>query len=303
LARVFDRLIRFVGQRLVEILRRLGQADGILRRQGEEPQPFLLIYAAGGSVGIKHPAWDSSWPKPVAEDIDDLEELGFVRNHSPGNTKRVFSLTVRGRKQAAVFSEPQQTTTGGRAPSLDEIVAWLIQLEAEAPEILELPSRLTPRAIEVKFIDQASREAFASRIVDLVDQGYLTGDLPDLEQANAEQRLGLSDGLRLTMKAHDRVNKTTEIRPAINFNGSVIAGQIAAGSITNYLSFGDLLDDAAAEIDKLEQVEPAAREEAHRLIDLLRGKAADASGLVLTGAGGQLLGAVIGQLIGLSPAT
>lgn len=286
--------------RLAELLRRLGQAESISERQGEQRQPFLLIYAWGGSVGIKHPAWDESWPSPAAEDIDDLEELGYVRNQAPGNAKRVFALTVRGRQQASVLAEPSRQYAGGRSPGLDQIISWLVQLDVEAPEVLTRPGELPSRAVRDGFIDEVSREAFSSRVVDLVSQGFLTGDLPDLDQVSAEQQLGLSDGLRLTMKAHERAEKEPS-EGAMHFHGSVIAGQIAAGNITNFVSFGDLLDDAEQEIRGLEEIDETEREGALGLIDVLRGRAGAAGAEVLTGAGGGLLAGVLAQLIGLPP--
>lgn len=75
--------------------------------------------------------------------------------------------------------------------------------------------------------------------------------------------------------------------------------QIAAGDITNYASLGDLLDRAEVEISELAAVDVEEREEALGLIALLRGKALDLGGGVLSGAGGGLLSGVIAQLPGL----
>jgi hypothetical protein len=284
-------------ERLAEHLKRLGQADSNLQKSGGDPEPFVLVYAGGMTREILHPAWDDSWATPVAGDIDDLEELGLARNEPAQNAKRIFSLTVKGRQQASLLGEPQRVAAGGHTPGLEEILAWLAKTESDEPEILDLPSRIVPKAIADKFIYDGSREAFASRIVDLVEQGYLTGDLPDFQQAGAEQRLGLSDGLRLTMKALDRASGPAA--PAISFNGSVIAGQIAAGDITNYASFGDLLDRAEAELSKLHTIDGVERDEALGLIEVLRGKALTLSSEVATGAGGSLLAATLSQLIGI----
>ena len=290
-------------QRLVNILKCLGQADRALRERGEVPEPFLLIYAAGGSVGIKHPVWDPSWPNPTAEDIDDLKELGFVRIDPNSNVKRLFSLTVKGREQATVLADPARTYVDGRAPSLDEILDWLIEQAQVAPARLDLPKRLIDEAVTSGFIAETGREALATRILDLRSQGYLDGFVPDLEQATEEQRLGMSDGLRLTMKAHDRAKSAQAAGNTLNFHGSVVANQIAAGDITNYASFVGVLEQAAEEISGLDGVEEAEREEALRLIDILRGKGGEAGTQLLTGAGGALLATVLGQLLGLSAGT
>jgi hypothetical protein len=135
----------------------------------------------------------------------------------------------------------------------------------------------------------------------LLSQGFLEGDAPGFDQANPLQRLQLSDGLRLTVKAHDRLKEERQPAPAINFYGSVVAGQIAAGDINNFVTFGDLLKEAEAEICGLQEVNADHRDEALTLIDVLRGKAAGAGAQVLTGAGGGLLADVLARLIGLTP--
>jgi hypothetical protein len=288
-----------VEHRLAEHLRHLGQADSNLRKRGD-PEPFLLIYAMQGSVGIKHPAWDPSWPMMTAEDVDDLAELEFVRIDPETNVERRFSLTVKGREQAGVLADPPRTYVDGRAPSIHETLDWLIAQEKQAPERFDLPTRLIDEAVSSGVISQTGRDALATRILDLRAQGYLEGLVPEVDQASAEQLLGLAtDGLRLTMKAHDRAEPAATGGNTVNFHGSVVAGQIAAGDITNYVSFADVLDRAAKEITALDQIDQSEREEALSLIDVLRGKAANLSAEVLTGAGGALLGAVLAQLLGL----
>jgi hypothetical protein len=245
---------------------------------GRERQPFLLIYAVGGSVGIKHPGWDSSWMRPTAEDVDDLEELGFVRNEPTKNAKRVFALTVQGRQQAksladqvVAASQPQ----AGRAPNLDETLRWLATVERESPEGLASPSGLPALAIQAGLIEPGSEEALVQRVIDLLSQGFLTGDAPSFDQAGPIQRLQLSDGLRLTMTTHDRLEGNAGSVASLNFYGSVVAGQIAAGDISNFVNFGDLLDKAETDIRGLDDVSAEDREGALTLIDALRGKTAE----------------------------
>jgi hypothetical protein len=288
-------------QRLAQALQRLGQADRALRDRGRDPEPFILIYAVTGPVKMAHSGWDSSWSLPTAEDIDDLAELEYVRVQ-PGEAKRVFSLTVKGRQQAAALAEPSRRYVGGRAPALDEVLDWLIQQEQETPEAFDLPTRLLDNAVSSGFIQQAGRGDLASKLVALFEQGYLSGDLFELEQADAEDRLGLpGSALKLTMKAHDRTraDQAATGSPAIAFYGSVAANQIAAGNITNYVSFGALLNAAEAELRQLDDVDDQDLEEAHHLLDALRGKTVDASIQLATGAGGGLLAAVIARLLGL----
>lgn len=249
---------------------------------------------------IDHPGWDDSWPTPVHQDIDDLEELGMLRIEPSRNAKRIFSLTVAGRGQARVLLESATVSSGGRAPDLDSILRWLTEAVEEAPEILDLPTRVLDRAVSEGFVEPTGREALAAGIVDLCEQGFLTGDLPGFDQASAADRLRLADGLRLTMKAHDRTTqRDAPSTHSVTFNGPIIADQVAAGDITNYTSLGDLLDRAEAAIGELESVDADEREEALALITVLRGKALDLGGGVLTGAGGGLLAGVIAQLLGL----
>lgn len=116
-------------QRLATALHRLGQADRALRDRGQDPEPFLLIYSANGPAAIKHPAWNNSWPLPTAEDIDDLEELRYVRTE-PGGVKRTFSLTVSGRRQA--YEE--------LIAALDAVQERALELHAEAaPRLAAMP--------------------------------------------------------------------------------------------------------------------------------------------------------------------
>lgn len=285
-----------------ELLRRLGEAEVVAQKRGEQRQPFLLIYASVGSIGIKHPGWDSSWLIPTAEDIDDLEELSLVRNQPPGNVKRLFALTLRGRRQAEALISPVVGSSGARVPALDDILSWLVELDQESPELLATPGDLPAKAVEASLIDAGAEEAFAQRILDLISQGFLAGDAPGIDQGGPLVNLQFSDGLRLTMRAHDRIDEKRKPKDSLNFYGPVVAGQIAAGDIHNFVNFGDLLDRAETEIRSLDDVADEDREAALSLIGILKGKAAEASADVLSGAGGGLLAGVLAQLIGLPSA-
>jgi hypothetical protein len=286
-------------QRLAETLKRIGQADQILRKQGRDPEPFMLLYSGGNTRDVLHPTWDESWPTPTAEDIDDLVELGHLRVDPNTNAKRLFALTVKGREQAAALAEPPRTYVGGRAPGLDQVIDWIREQEHEAPENLEAPGRLVPAAVSAGLIDEAGREALASRIIDLHQQGYLAGEVPDLDQATNEQRLQFSDAMRLTMKAHEQAKPASAPGNSITFTGSVVANQIAAGDISNYVSVEGLLESAEQEIAALVDVDEDARDEARGLIDVMLGRATSASGAIVTGAGGVLLASVLARLLGL----
>lgn len=251
---------------------------------------------------VHHAGWDGSWPVPTAEDIDDLEELGLLRTEVGHNTKRIFSPTVKGREQAGLLAEQRSSGfSKGRAPALTEVMSWLVEQQSSRPETFDVPSRLLDAAIRARMIDGNSRGALAASLIQLAEEGFLAGDIPDYDNASPEQRLGLASGLALTIKAHDRVQNEPSRPTSLHFYGSVVAGQIAAGDISNFVTFRELLDRAEAELTDLDDVDPEAREEAQRMIDALRGKALKATSSVATGAGGALLANILGQLVGLPP--
>jgi hypothetical protein len=181
------------------------------------------------------------------------------------------------------------------------VLDWLIAQERTSAAFFDKPAALLDHAVQDGLAGSSGREGLATSVVLLIEEGYLSGDLPDFDQATNVQRVASSGRLRLTMKAYDRAaqEQAGGPPPSINFYGSVVAGQIAAGDITNYVTFSQLLDRAEAELDHLDHVDDHVRDEARTLIEGLRGKALDASGVVITGAGGQLLGSVLGQLLGL----
>ena len=286
--------------RLQEALRRLGEADRALREHGRDPESFVLVYAGGGTRDILHAGWDESWGVPTAEDVDDLEELGYLRSEPPKNSKRIFALTVRGRDEARALDQPVSSPAGGRAPGPGTVLEWLQVAATSAPACLDEPVLLLDRAARDGLIEPSGREALAQRILDLRDDGYLVGAVPDFQQAGAEQRLQLADGLRLTVKA-ERFRRDQGPRGgSVNFYGQVVAGQIAAGNIANYVSFSDLLGRAEEALEDLEGVAQEDLDAAKSVLQTLRGDAADASEAVLTSAGGGLLAQVLAQLLGLS---
>jgi hypothetical protein len=111
---------------------------------------------------IDHSRWDPSWPVPTADDIDDLEDLGFVRTHPTSTAKRSFALTPSGRSEGETMSGGTQSLLhGGRPPNLSDTLSWLAKIEREAPECFDEPARLIDRAIADGFIAADARERFA----------------------------------------------------------------------------------------------------------------------------------------------
>jgi RNA polymerase sigma factor (sigma-70 family) len=88
-----------------DALRRISEAEELWRRDGNEPAPFSLEPIGGMRRVMDHPRWDKSWATPDKITIDDLAELGFLRVEpfEPNSNRRVCSLTMKGREQAAML--------------------------------------------------------------------------------------------------------------------------------------------------------------------------------------------------------
>lgn len=89
-----------VDHRRRSALGRIAEADDALKRDGREPEIFLLLHTRSGPA-IEHPRWDRSWATPSEHTIDDLSELGLLRVTPSPNKSRKFSLTMAGRRKAA----------------------------------------------------------------------------------------------------------------------------------------------------------------------------------------------------------
>jgi hypothetical protein len=121
----------------------------------------------------------------------------------------------------------------------------------------------------------------------LVAEGYLSGVIMRAFGATAEQTLSDAVELGLTMKAHRSAAQPSPAR-TINVFGDVIDSQIAAGDITSYTTFAQLLDQAMIEIDSIDEISAETKTEAQGLLARLRGRAAETSGEIATGAAGDL---------------
>lgn len=284
-------------------LRRLAQADQRLQDDGHEPDPFTLHYPSAGRREIRHRRWDSSWATPSEHDIDDLEELGYVRVLNADGKRRYFVLTMKGQAHGRALDEavsfPVSAGTG-RAPSVEVVLDWLVDAVEKAPEILDVPSGIVERAIADGLVDHSGREAFARRVQQLAAEGYLAGAFVDLDQISAEQALARAHDLQLTVKAYEARRRRAESAPrAINVYGNIVNSQVAAGSISNTTTFISILARAEVEIDALDGIDPETKDQAKGLIRTMLGKSADVGGQVVTGAAGSLAAAVLGKLLGL----
>ena len=249
---------------------------------------------------IDHPRWDDSWATPSEHTIDDLAELGLLRVEPSANKARTFALTMRGRGEGAALTErmTSKRSSGGRAPAADMTLRWLVSTYEEAPECFDAPGRLIDRAVTEGMIDMAGREPVARRILGLVADGYLRGNVPALDQATAEQVLSLTTDLELTIRAHESGDRPAEGQK-VTFLGPVINSQVAGGDISNYTVFVEVLDRAYQEVEALDNVDVETKEQAKGLLDRLRGKAGSASEEVATSAAGELVAGVVARLIGM----
>jgi hypothetical protein len=281
-------------------LLRIHQSDRSLADDGLPPDVFNLIHRGGMRRQIDHPRWDPSWPVPDEHTIDDLGELDILRIQPRVNKARTFELTMKGRHEAAAVAEQliAPTVAGGRAPAAFDVLQWLLRVSDDEPACFDMPPRLLDRAVTDHLIDSAGREPLARRILGLVEEGYLRGDLPDVDQATAEQTISMTQNLHLSVRAAQMEDSVVHETPSTVF-APIINSQIAGGDITNYVTFVDVLDRAYEEVEALDDVDEEIKDEAKHLIDQLRGKAAVASSQVVTGAGGALLAEVLARLLGL----
>lgn len=189
--------------RHVNALRRIYHADRALAEDGRDPRSFLLIHRGSMQREIDHPRWDPSWAAPDEQTIDDLEEMGLLRVEPHFDKRRTFTLTMRGRQEAEAVDEQylRPAASGGRAPSALEVLRWLATVVADEPACFDIPERLLDRAVSEQMIDFAGRDSLAQRVLGLVEQGYLRGEVPELALGTGQQRLSRARNLELTVAA------------------------------------------------------------------------------------------------------
>ena len=76
-------------------MRRISQAAESWARAGKPARSFVLLDPGGKQSTVDHPAWDSTWPTPTEDDIDDLADLGFLRVERCENKQLSFVPSVR----------------------------------------------------------------------------------------------------------------------------------------------------------------------------------------------------------------
>ncbi len=223
-----------------------------------------------------------------------------VEPHGSNEKDRTFTLTPKGRGQARALDEAANfpTAVGGRVPSAEATLRWLMRISKATPQTLADPALLLDRGVSDGLIDAGGRDALARRILALIDEGYATANLVDVDQIGAEQTLQYAQNLAMTMKASDSLRHETDSATTVNIYGAVVNSQVAGGDITNNTTFISILEQAESEIGALQGVDEETKQQAKGIVRALLGKGAITSGQILTGAGGALAAAVISKLIG-----
>ncbi len=173
-----------------------------------------------------------------------------------------------------------------------------MRISKATPQTLADPALLLDRGVSDGLIDAGGRDALARRILALIDEGYATANLVDVDQIGAEQTLQYAQNLAMTMKASDSLRHETDSATTVNIYGAVVNSQVAGGDITNNTTFISILEQAESEIGALQGVDEETKQQAKGIVRALLGKGAITSGQILTGAGGALAAADISKLIG-----
>jgi predicted nucleotide-binding protein len=92
--------IRRMNRQATEALQRIYRADQELRWAGRQAEEFRFWRSSGVTPKVDHRGWDSSWPLPDEEIIDELGDLDLLDVVAPEKKIRTFSLTREGRHQA-----------------------------------------------------------------------------------------------------------------------------------------------------------------------------------------------------------
>ena len=284
-----------------DALVRILEADDMWTRQGKPPVEFELMPTGGMGTEIVHPCWDGSWATPDKLTLDDLSDLGVLKVSRISDNGRRFTFTMQGRDHARALTAGQTGTTGpvSHAPNSRDVLDWLFAMTESDPLVLDRGNTIFERAIADGLIGESGRSAFAARLSGLISDGLLRGSIVRIGLASNERWLTVSKHFELTARAYELKGGKREPVAAQNFHGPIINGQFAAGDISNYVTFGEVLDKAEAELLQLDDVDGADRSDALELVSRLRGVAAAGSGQIVTAGGGGLLAAVLARILGL----
>lgn len=257
----------------------------------------------GASVGLKPGVENERELQPSEADVLDLDAEGYVHQLPTTSSSVVakFQLSARGRAAGQPRAATGTAMPGTPPPSLDAMLRWVADLEEFATGSATLAAGGEVMNAAQSAFGQEHAEAIARRLLDLRDSGLVNFNDPaaSLEQLSEADRLEMASDFRVTVTGRDRVQPRTAPATTIMQVVQAAQAQVAAGNITNYVSFTQLLDRVEEALGQVDGVDDETRAEARGLLDKLRA----ASGTVATesasGAGGALLGALLKQALGL----
>jgi hypothetical protein len=296
-----DVLARDPGRQLL-LLQALVRAEEGLRRDGR-PTDFMLLQMPGPSFGFKPGVPGAEALQPMEGDIYDLEGAGYVRSMGSTSSSVVarLSLTPAGRAAGAPAPDSVRAMSGHVPPSPDDVLRWLAELSrsASGPAVLTSGRALLAEA-ERRF-GHGMAEAIAYVLIGLGDDRLIDFDDPSrsLDQLTSDQRLANGGQFRLTSYGRDRADPPPQAPTSITQIVHAAQAQVAAGDINNYVTFTQLLDRVEEAIDEVDGVDDETREEAHSMVDKLRGTSTTVATGAASGGGGALLGAVLKKILGL----
>lgn len=188
------------------------------------------------------------------------------------------------------------------APALDEVLAWVAALEDHSPTMLTTGGALVNQAFAD--FDERELDGACRRLIELADERLIafTDPAARLPQLPACDRVGKGSEFRVTMAGRDRLAKAraqsamtvTQIIHATN-------AQIAGRDITNFISFGELLDAVQHQLDQLTDLADSDRHEAQSIIDRLRSATTQVTLTAAGAGGGTVIGAILMSLLHLHP--
>lgn len=287
----------------VELLRMLVAKDAEYRDAGRDPS-FILMQVSGGGVNLKPgiPA------QPTQADIRDLIESHDLRDitSTPPQPSVVlkFEVTAQGRRSGQPRREvpdPGPTAQPASRPPAStpvEVLRWLADLEDQSSGALGDGEALVDQISAV--FGEEQMETVCRRIVDMASMGLVlfTDPAGHLPQFAPSERLKMASEFRLTIVGRDRLEpagapaNVTQIINAVN-------AQVAAGDITNYVSFTALLDDVQRHLDDLTDIDDNARTEAQGILDKLRSAGMNVTTTAMGSGGGAVIGALLAHLLGI----
>jgi hypothetical protein len=289
-------------QRLLE-----GLVDTEARlREESRPLDFILLQMPGPAFGLKPGIEGEAEILPSEGDLHDLAADGLIHllEHQAPSVVARFALTGSGRAaghRRMIDADLQNPAQDSPPPSPDALLAWLHGLSTSSggATVLKSGGALMNQALDL--YGKAALESVARSMIDLRDDGFVRFDDPGamLDQIPESERIAMAGEIRLTSSAMDRINAGTRNAQSITQIVHATNAQVAAGNISNYVSFSELLDSLEDALDDLAGVDDEVREEARGLLAGLRSATGKITVGVTTSTAAALIGGLLQQKLGL----